>query len=123
MREGGKDAGAYMQLHNKENAAFEKRLLRERFRWRKRYLKRIRRDRKRHYQRVRFLFLLCAVFYIAVLWGLRDRIFQVSREYITIDNEKIWEQPEANFRDTFFKIIFRLRTGELVFYHEKRENK
>ena len=80
----------------------------------KRYLRRKGRERgRRKRQAVAGLFLAC-FFYLIAAGLVRSEVLSVSREG-TVE----YRSPFSGEKTDTFRIIFRLKTGELIFIHEK----
>lgn len=120
----------HMPLHEKEFFAteyvfvrkgtkFEKQLKKERSKWNMRYLRKAGRRKNRTLCILKALFIIYAVIYLIVVWGVKDRIFQVRQENMVILEKPVSEQSEGSFTDTINKIILRLKSGEVVLYHER----
>lgn len=82
---------------------------------RKHYLKRMRRYRYRRQRCAAAALLGCAVVYLSILNGANERILSVKEEYTA---EIVFPAAEAG-RQERFRVVLRLKTGEIFFLHEE----
>lgn len=108
-----------MPLHEKKQKNFKSKLVKERKRWTTRYLKKARKIKDRNYRILRSLLLAWAVLYLAAVWGMKERIFHVRQENTVILREEALERQDNSLKEALYKIIVKLKTGELVLYHER----
>lgn len=80
----------------------------------KRYLRRVRRERgRRKRQAAAGLFLAC-FFYLSAAGLLKSEVISVT------DKGNIeYRSPFSGEETESFRIIFRIKTGEIIFVHEK----
>lgn len=101
--------------HNRLRIQFKQ----ERKQWRRRYFKKAARKKDRGYRLLWAVFLAGVVLYLTAAGCFRDLFLNV-REENTIELRKEGrDREEESFLQELYKITFRLKTGEVIFYHEK----
>lgn len=89
---------------------------RKRTLWRRRFFRQIRRKRGRKMRRKIMVLFLMAVGYLLLVQKENRRIWSVKEEYTA---ELCLPFDDQN-REVF-RVVFRLKTGELLFFHERSD--
>lgn len=90
----------------------------ERKRWWRRHYKRAAWKKFGRLRLATACFLLICVLYLCAAGHFKERLFQV-REEISLEVR----DDHPGFRERFWRIVFRLKTGEVVIYREEELKK
>lgn len=96
-----------------------KQFAKERKQWRRRYFKTAARRKDRGYRMLRAALLFLAVFYLAAAGSYRNLFLNLNHENTVELRKAGGNREEGTFLQELFKITFRLKSGEIIFYHEK----
>ncbi|MEF9940392.1 MAG: hypothetical protein RR768_09795 [Clostridium sp.] len=109
-----------MHLPNSQNR-ISKRLNKEKQQWRRRYFKRAARQKNRRYYLLLTVCFMGILMYLTAVGYFRNLLLTVKEER-TVEYRK-----EGDIGDTdsllqeLYRITVRLKTGEIIFYHEKTD--
>lgn len=97
-------------------AFWQRRLLCKGRRWRRSFLKRITRKRKRGYRIFLTVFLAALCLYLASISYFRESFLSMEEKAV-----EFYEPGSLNRGNgaEVFRLIFRLKSGEIVFCHER----
>lgn len=89
---------------------------RRRTKWRRRFFRELRRNRRREIQRKTAVLFILAVSYLFLVQKENNRIWSVKEEYTAE-----FCLPVEKQKQEIFRVVFRLKTGELLFFHERSD--
>lgn len=96
-----------------------KKMEKERKQWRKRYFKKAARRKDKGSRLIFAALMFGIVFYLAVAQHYKELFFKIEQENMLELIRPSSEGEELSFLQELYKITFRLKTGEIIFYHEK----
>lgn len=96
-----------------------KKVEKERKLWRKRYFKKAARRNDRGSRLIFATLIFGVVFYLAAAQHYKELFFKLEQENVLELIRSGSEGEELSFLQELYKITFRLKTGEIIFYHEK----
>lgn len=83
----------------------------------RRHLRRMRRRKYRRRRRALAGFFAVVFLYLAAIGGLREEFFHIAEE----QTFQVTFPQEPDGSRTTFRILFRIRSGELIIYREETE--
>lgn len=97
-------------------AFWQRRLFYKGRRWRRSFLKRITRKRKRAYRIFLTGFFTALCLYLASISHFRESFLSMEEQAVEFYEPGCWNRGNGV---EVFRLIFRLKSGEIVFYHER----